>query len=515
MKPLYQKMKKLALLGSALLLLPSLALATDFDDYGDPVNGISADIEMPTVTAGWFVAADYFPEGTLELIDGAFEAEGRMIAVNGTSVFLQRTYGSSKWDLVGTLSSSLVMDPSFIHVSPDGSQIALGVGYNKPMLIIPTSALSIQNPPVLDTLSSVTSFDNVNYYDGDWVDNRYFVINGGQWPGDDCDEPYYNDPDCVFQSGVGVVDTQAPDPANHTGVLVITNIPGASSDVDVDSNGNLLTGLGWAVGPPNRTGELKVWPATEWNPTGTPATPLELDYEANTRIVADNILSVASLGEDKEGNLHIGGGDAFGSGGPDENGYIALIRAGVVNDIASGTIPGPVLDGNKVNDPVAYPDYKFLAPDPCQDDSATNVRADTWGRGLAVMWNPSGNGSGGCAGTPGSAADYWEVGITPMMTIYYSTINAPDTDGDGIPNTADNAYLTANAGQEDTDGDGYGNIVDADFDNDFSVGLADFKLFKEHYGSTDPDTDMDSSGTVDLLDFKLFKGLYGEDAPYY
>ena len=503
-----QHLKHWTRLSACLILLPGSAAAADFEDYKTSA-GTTAVVDLPTAegaTPGdgpsWFTTTDSFPSGTTEMIDGTFEAEGRFIAATGKNIYLQRTYGSGQWDLVGTVTNT--MDPSFIHVSPDGNKIALGMGYGAPLLIIPISVLSANNPQVLDTSSSVKSFD-VTSYDGDWVDNQYFVINGGQWPGPECTYPYHDDPDCTFQSGVGSVDTESTDP-EHTGILLISGIPGASSDVDVDSNGNLITGLGWATGPPNRTGEVKVWATADW----AADTPQNLDYESNTRIIGQNMLSSGYLGEDAEGNLHVGGGDAFGVGGAVENGYAAMIKAGIVNDIATGARTTPVNDGNKVDND----EYKFFAPDPCQDDSATGVLSDTWGRGLAVMWNPSGDEAGGCAGTPGSASDYWLTGVTPRLTIYYPG-SAPDGDGDGIADSADNAYLTYNPGQEDTDGDGYGNAADADLDNDGVVGVTDFSAFRNAYGTSDPNADLDGDGTVGVTDFSELRSRYSENAPYY
>lgn len=508
MKSLYQmkknRVKTFGLFGLCLCLVPAQAMATDFTDY-DTANGTTTEIDMPTVTGGWFTATDFFPSGTAEVIDGQFEAEGRMIVANDRFLYLQRTYGSSQWDVVATLPEGMVMDPSFVHVSPDGSQIALGAGYMKPLFIIPTSALSATNPPDLNSSPDVTQFPQIAYYDGDWKDNQYFVVNGGQWP-TGCEPPYEDNPNCVFQSGVGAVDTQAANPATHVGVALITSIPGASSDVDVDSNGNLITGLGYATGPPNRTGELKVWAASEWDAVNGS----NLNYGSNAKVVATNMLSVASLGEDAEGNLHVGGGDAFGTGGADENGYVALINGGIVNDIATGVRTTPVIDGNKTDNG----EYRFLAPDPCQDDSATSVLAGSWGRELAVMWNPSGNGSGGCAGAAGSASDYWAIGVTPRVTIYYPD-SAPDTDGDGIADSADNAYMSYNPNQDDSDGDGYGNIADADFNNDNLVDGSDYAEFKSKWNSSNPHADMDSSGLVDGSDFAEFKSHWNQPAPYY
>jgi hypothetical protein len=412
------------------------------------------------------------------------------------------------------------MDPSFIHVSPDGSKIALGAGFGAPLAIIDSNTLSVSNPPLLwdydagniaNIATGVNVFPKINYYNGDWVDSQYFVINGGAWP-TGCEPPYENNPNCSFGSGVGVVDTEtSTDPSIYVGEALITGIPGASADVDVDSNGNLLTGLGMATGPPNRTGELKVWAADDWQPA-----PGEFQadvYETSGAVVANNILSVAYLGEDAEGNLHIGGGDAFGTGGTEENGYAALIKAGIVDDIASGTRTTPVNDGGKTDNA----EYKFFAPDPCQDDSATGILSDSWGRGLAVMWNPTYYETNGtCYGTAGAATDYWNPGVTPRLTIYYPG-SATDTDGDGIVDAADNAYLTFNAGQEDTDGDGYGDAVDADFDNDGSVNANDYTGFKANWNSSAPDSvfDMNSDGNVNSDDYSLFKTRWNTDGPWY
>ena len=485
------------------LCLAPPSWADDFADYKTGA-GATAEVDLPMVAGGWFTAAEYFPDGTTEMIDDQFEAEGRIIAANNKSIYLQRTYGSSQWDVVGTVPD--VMDPSFIHVSPDGSKIALGRGYNQPLLIVPTSVLSASNPPDLTTAAGVKQFENVNYYEGDWADNQYFVIDGGAWPGPDCTYPYYDDPECVFTSGVGAIDTDTADPANHTGVL-LTPHPGASADVEVTGSGDLLVGIGFATNP-NRSGEIKVWDAADWDPT----TPNSLDYDTNGRVVANNILSAAHMGQDAEGNLHIGGGDAFGTGGPSENGYAALVKSGIIDAIADGTRTTPVTDGDKVDNS----EYKFFAPDSCQDDSATGALADHWGRGLAIMWNPSGDGAGGCAGGAGSATDYWLTGVIPRLTVYYpgSGVNLDD-DGDGIPNAADNAYLTANPGQEDTDGDGYGNIVDADLDNDGTIGMTDAGVFRNRYGTADPDADFDSDGSVGMTDAGIFRNQYGKNAPYY
>ena len=466
------------------VLLAGVAHGQDFTTYG-----LTAEINLPVVGGSggyysWFTAVEYFRDGTTAKI-GNLEAEGRLLAATGRELYLQRNYGASQWDVVATVGAT--MDPCFVRISPDGSRVALGIGYGAPLLVFPTSMLSSSSPPVLHDgthpAAGVTAFD-VNYYDAAWVDNQYLVINGGSWPGP------------VYSSGVGVLDSTNP---NDSGTGLIGNILGASASIAVDADGNLFTGIGMAAGPPNRTGEIKVWPAGEWSTTPGAA----LNYEANPRIVGKNVLSAAYLGTDSEGNLHVGGGDAFGVGGTTEKGYAALISKDVIARVtALGTPGAPVDEGNSTQ-------YREFAPDPCANDSATGILYGSWGKGMAVMWNPT---NGEC--NPGSAEDYWMPGVEPLLTVYYP-VSAPDTDGDEVPDAADNAYLTKNAGQQDTDGDGWGNAADADFNNDGIVDSADLSSLRRKFGTSDEEVDMNSDGVVDSADLSSLRRRFGKSQPYY
>ena len=471
--------------------LAGVAHGLDFTTYGDK----TAEINLPTVGGGeeisWFTAVEFFRDDATAMI-GNFEAKGRLLAATGRKLYLQRNYGSNVWDVVATVAGA--MDPSFVRISRDGSTIALGTGYGAPLLVFPTSMLSVSSPPLLhdgdNPAAGVTAFP-VNYYDAAWVDNRYLVINGGQWPG-----PPYG-------SGVGVLDTDNP---SDLGSGLVVDIPGASASVGVDEDGNLFTGIGYATGP-NRTGEIKVWAPGEWSTTPGSA----LSYEDNPRVVANHVLSAAYLGADADGNLHVGGGDAFGVGGPTENGYAALISKDVISRVAAPGTPGaPVDEGNSA-------EYRNFAPDPCANDSATGILYGSWGKGMAVMWNPT-NQPEYCV--PGSAYDYWLPFVEPRLTVYYP-VGAPDADGDGVPDAADNAYLTANAGQQDTDGDGWGNAADADFSNNGKVNSQDFNTFRQAFGSKvgepnyDEDIDMNSDGKINSGDFTRFRNRFGDSAPFY
>ena len=82
-----------------------------------------------------------------------------------------------------------------------------------------------------------------------------------------------------------------------------------------------------------------------------------------------------------------------------------------------------------------------------------------------------------------------------------------DTDDDGIADGVDNCPLTANANQRDTDGDGLGSLCDADLDNDGVVNLRDYGMFRQRFGTADPDADFNGSGLVTNSDFAIFRSL--------
>ena len=88
---------------------------------------------------------------------------------------------------------------------------------------------------------------------------------------------------------------------------------------------------------------------------------------------------------------------------------------------------------------------------------------------------------------------------------------APDTDGDGVPDSIDNCSLVANTSQLDADSDGYGNICDADLNNSGLVTTADFGILRsvlnQSAGSsaTAAAADLNGSGTVTTADFAILR----------
>jgi hypothetical protein len=92
----------------------------------------------------------------------------------------------------------------------------------------------------------------------------------------------------------------------------------------------------------------------------------------------------------------------------------------------------------------------------------------------------------------------------------YTILPPPgDADGDGLPNEADNCMDEVNPNQRDTDADGFGNACDGDYDNDGFVGLDDFSMFLDSFGSASWDRDLTGDGIVGLADFGSFAGRFG------
>jgi prepilin-type N-terminal cleavage/methylation domain-containing protein/prepilin-type processing-associated H-X9-DG protein len=382
----------------------SLGFQTLFDRYS---NKGTQHLVMPEVGAvtgfSWFTAVDCFPANSPHA--------GKILALTGDKLMLQHEIGvgcemglfkyapellGNGWqeppggidnfDIVGTLSGC---DPSFLKISPDGRRVAVGVGYGAPMLVLDSSILSSTTPVNLETDSRIRRF-NVNYYDGDWIDNTQFAYNGGDFSA----------------SGVFVLNTASSAPPKP----VLTNIPGASASVTADHHGNIISGIGWAPGPPNRTGEIVMLSAEAWGKVVS-GSSAAIDYQTSPEVkrLANNVLSTASLDIDAEGNLCVGGGDAFGVGGPEQNGYAALIRNDALHSVLQGGQPVDAEGRSEKN-------FRTFYTDPAADDSATTVLFNPALNTCCVVWNPT--QCGGAGGGRGSAADYWMPGVKPVMTMY-------------------------------------------------------------------------------------------------
>jgi Dockerin type I domain/Thrombospondin type 3 repeat len=451
-----------------------VAAADANDDYA--TTG-SYSITLPPRTTSYATLTDSFGANTNVVIDG-YALKGRLIAANDSTIYLQKNFGASVWLPVATVASS--MDPSFVKVSPNGNTIALGLGYFQPLYLAPSQVLSVTSPPNLSTHAQVKRF-NANYYDAVWRDDRWLLVNSEGPQG----------------SRVYAIDTLLPNPA--TGIVpLLPDIPGASAGVTVDKFGNLITGIGFGAA----TGEIKIWSAADLAAALLPGAP-PLSYESTGNVLATGILSAASLGVDANNNLFVGGGDAFGGSG--NYGYAALIDADVLTRVLAGG--APVNESNPG-------EYKVMAPDPCRNDDFTSVQYVPSLAMLVVSAN--------LASKPPTCEPMENAATSGTNTVQlYFPPNAPDSDGDGIPDGADNAYLTPNPDQTDADGDGFGDVADFDFDNDGIVSASDFAVFVAAFNAAAADANFDArvdvnrDGKVDWADYALFKQRWGSTAPFY
>ena len=128
-------------------------------------------------------------------------------------------------------------------------------------------------------------------------------------------------------------------------------------------------------------------------------------------------------------------------------------------------------------------------------------------------------GTGNSDGLPSQFSDTGQVVFLAQLSdptsnaiVLYPQDPEPDTDGDGILDTADNCINAPNVDQRDTDGDGIGNMCDCDFNQDDFCGGPDFTLFIGCFNAatggnpTCEAADMNGDGFVGGPDYSLFIG---------
>jgi hypothetical protein len=277
---------KIACVLACLLLPTGAALADLFESYS-----YSGSFEMPDDT--------YFYDTS---------ADGRLVALNGTSIIVETAVGSRQFSTVGELpgASYGAYGPSFIRVSPDGSKIAIGDGGGR---------VGIFNSETLEG-----KWFSAEHYDAEWVGNDRLGISYGS----------FGSP-----SKVSVLDANSADAKNPTNPVVVNNIGGASGGITFDANGRLYTGNGYRIQGPSKTGEIHAFESTDWNDAYNSGNPL--DFEKTGTLVLD-VLSASSLGFDRDGNLHVGGGDFYDEGVDVD--FVGLARASAIANALAGN--GPV-----------------------------------------------------------------------------------------------------------------------------------------------------------------------------
>lgn len=96
-----------------------------------------------------------------------------------------------------------------------------------------------------------------------------------------------------------------------------------------------------------------------------------------------------------------------------------------------------------------------------------------------------------------------------LMLPLYKEVLVADSDDDGVLDDVDNCLEVKNAAQIDSNGDGYGNACDGDLNNDDIVNTLDVGLFRQAFGTTDPDADFNADGIVNTLDVGRFRAMFG------
>lgn len=99
------------------------------------------------------------------------------------------------------------------------------------------------------------------------------------------------------------------------------------------------------------------------------------------------------------------------------------------------------------------------------------------------------------------------IGLT-AGTLDITVGGEPDSDGDGIPNSADNCLNVVNPSQTDTDADNFGNACDPDYNNDGTVDFLDLGIIKQAFFGSDPNIDLNDDGIVDFLDLGIIKSFF-------
>jgi hypothetical protein len=116
----------------------------------------------------------------------------------------------------------------------------------------------------------------------------------------------------------------------------------------------------------------------------------------------------------------------------------------------------------------------------------------------------------------GGQLDASFLGVTGNVLDHFRIVKGPaisDQDQDGVEDPLDDCLIEPNPDQLDSDQDGYGNLCDADFDDDGTVGILDFGLLRGDPG-WNPDVDVDGDGVVGMLDFgRLRDALGGSPGP--
>ena len=281
-----------------------LAKADSFSGYGDQFRRIV----MPPNGVGSF---GLFGDSLLN---------GRIVAMTGRSIFVETGIATGTFTVAATFDNTVLAagdaaDPAFLRVSPDGTRLAIGLGFGKPIAIVPVTALSTGGPasPIGASSPGVKLF-NVPHTEAAWRNNNQLALSAGS----------FGSP-----SRVTLLDTTS-NPAAPSNQTIIANIGGASAGVVFDNTGRLYTGNGFDLGVAagaSVTGSIRVFAPSQWSSAAA-------DFE-NSGTLIGKVLSASGLTFDAAGDLAVGGGDFGGN----DFGYLGLISRSALADVLAGGSP--------------------------------------------------------------------------------------------------------------------------------------------------------------------------------
>ncbi len=269
----------------ALVLLLTLAL---------PAHATTTIVVPPPEPGSFFTVFDY-------------THDGRIVAFDGFTVFIQQDRHSSQFTVLGTLPEEFrgATDPTFIVVSPNGRWLILGGGAGGSQYPDPQFNGTLFRMPRQGgeaTLIGTFPFAIL----GVFRNNHQFFFGQGETFG-------------TFTGSIEVLNLRSGEKRS-----VIGNIPGDPGGITFDWWGNLFVGLG-AGQDSTRTGEIRRFDRRAIREALRNGTVL--DFDADSTLVAQT-LNAGDLEFDAQGDLFVGGGQFTGA----ETGFIAQV------DVATGEI---------------------------------------------------------------------------------------------------------------------------------------------------------------------------------
>jgi hypothetical protein len=229
--------------------------------------------------------------------------DGRAVAFDGFTVFVQESLQSTNFVAIGTLPEEFrgATDPAFMVPSPDGSRLILGGGAGGSKFPDPAFNGTIFQLPTTGGVATLIGTFPFSIL-GTFRTPSQFVFGQGETFGE-------------FTGSVELLDLNTGHKSS-----IVGNIPGDPGGVEFDASGNLYVGLGSAQDQA-RTGEIRRFTSKE---VAAAVRGQELlDFDTDSRLVAQ-VLNAGDLEFDTDGDLFVGGGDLFGPRG--DFGYIAQVN---------------------------------------------------------------------------------------------------------------------------------------------------------------------------------------------